>query len=51
MALLLTLIGTPVVYSLFDDIAEARIFSRIGAGVRRMTGRKPVEEPAEPALG
>lgn len=51
LALLLTLIGTPVAYSLFDDVVEARIFSRAGNAVRRMVGRKPAEpdEPAEPA--
>jgi HAE1 family hydrophobic/amphiphilic exporter-1 len=51
LALLLTLIGTPVAYSLFDDVVEARIFSRAGNAVRRLVGRKPAEpdEPAEPA--
>jgi HAE1 family hydrophobic/amphiphilic exporter-1 len=29
MSLVLTLIGTPVAYSIFDDLAEARIFSRV----------------------
>ncbi|HVG09167.1 MAG TPA: efflux RND transporter permease subunit [Thermoanaerobaculia bacterium] len=48
LALLLTLIGTPVAYSLFDDVVEARIFSRAGNAVRRMAGRKPAE-PTEPA--
>ncbi|HWM92703.1 MAG TPA: efflux RND transporter permease subunit [Thermoanaerobaculia bacterium] len=51
LALLLTLIGTPVAYSLFDDVVEARIFSRSGNAVRRLVGRKPAEpdDPAEPA--
>lgn len=49
LALLLTLIGTPVAYSLFDDVVEARIFSRIGNRIRRIFGRKPGEaaEPVE----
>jgi HAE1 family hydrophobic/amphiphilic exporter-1 len=46
LALLLTLIGTPVTYSLFDDIAEARIFSRAGNAVGRVFGRRKQEEPA-----
>jgi HAE1 family hydrophobic/amphiphilic exporter-1 len=46
LALLLTLIGTPVTYSLFDDIAEARIFSRAGNAVGRLFGRgKQEPEP------
>ncbi|MEA2564023.1 MAG: hypothetical protein QOH06_5527 [Acidobacteriota bacterium] len=49
LALLLTLIGTPVAYSLFDDVVEARIFSRAGNAVRRMVGRKPADETQEPA--
>ncbi len=48
LALLLTLIGTPVTYSLFDDIVEARIFSRAGNAVGRLFGRKQ-EEP-EPVI-
>ncbi|HYN21639.1 MAG TPA: efflux RND transporter permease subunit [Thermoanaerobaculia bacterium] len=48
LALLLTLIGTPVAYSLFDDVVEARIFSRAGNAVKRLFSRKPAE-PAEPA--
>jgi HAE1 family hydrophobic/amphiphilic exporter-1 len=46
LALLLTLIGTPVAYSLFDDVVEARIFGRAGEGVRRLFGRSKQEEPA-----
>jgi HAE1 family hydrophobic/amphiphilic exporter-1 len=46
LALLLTLVGTPVTYSLFDDIVEARIFSRAGNAVgRRVFGRGKQEEP------
>jgi len=43
MALLLTLIGTPVAYSLFDDVVEKRPFARAAGAVRRaflkITGR------------
>jgi len=46
LALLLTLIGTPVAYSLFDDVAEARIFSRIAERLRRIVKRR---EPATAA--
>src|SRR5215203_3131345 len=54
LALLLTLIGTPVAYSLFDDVVEARIFSRTGSLVKRIFGGKPAgpretQEPIEPA--
>jgi HAE1 family hydrophobic/amphiphilic exporter-1 len=51
LALLLTLIGTPVAYSLFDDVVEARIFSRAATRVRRLVGRgQPKEvEPAQAA--
>jgi HAE1 family hydrophobic/amphiphilic exporter-1 len=40
MSLVLTLIGTPVAYSIFDDMAEARIFSR----VRNRFSRSPRAE-------
>ncbi|HEV8581563.1 MAG TPA: efflux RND transporter permease subunit [Thermoanaerobaculia bacterium] len=40
LALLLTLIGTPVAYSLFDDVVEARIFSRLAERVRRIFKRR-----------
>jgi HAE1 family hydrophobic/amphiphilic exporter-1 len=43
LALLLTLVGTPVTYSLFDDIVEARIFSRAGNAVGRVFGRSKQE--------
>ncbi len=40
LALLITLIGTPVAYSLFDDVVEARIFSRLGEKLRRLVRRR-----------
>jgi HAE1 family hydrophobic/amphiphilic exporter-1 len=39
MALMLTLIGTPVAYSLFDDIVEWRPFAKVAGVFRRMFGR------------
>jgi Cu/Ag efflux pump CusA len=47
MALLLTLIGTPVAYSLFDDVVEFRPFARIANLFRRMFGRS--KEPVTAA--
>jgi HAE1 family hydrophobic/amphiphilic exporter-1 len=44
LALLITLIGTPVAYSLFDDLVEARLFHRLGNGLRRLVGRGRVAE-------
>ena len=43
LALLLTLIGTPVAYSLFDDVVEAKIFQRAGRRVGRIFRRR--DEP------
>jgi hydrophobic/amphiphilic exporter-1 (mainly G- bacteria), HAE1 family len=45
LVLLLTLIGTPVTYSIFDDWQEARVFSRI----RNLFARKPKVMGGEPA--
>ena len=48
LVLVLTLIGTPVTYSIFDDWQEARVFSRIGRLFRR--GKKDEEKMVgEPA--
>ncbi len=47
LALLLTLIGTPVAYSLFDDLVEARLFQRLGRRVGRLFGRGSDEAAAE----
>jgi hydrophobic/amphiphilic exporter-1 (mainly G- bacteria), HAE1 family len=40
LALLLTLIGTPVAYSLFDDIVEARPLARVTDRIRRTFRRR-----------
>jgi HAE1 family hydrophobic/amphiphilic exporter-1 len=40
LSLLLTLIGTPVTYSIFDDWANSKVFSRLG---ERLARRKPRE--------
>jgi len=40
LSLLLTLIGTPVSYSIFDDWANSKVFSRLG---ERLARRKPRE--------
>jgi hydrophobic/amphiphilic exporter-1 (mainly G- bacteria), HAE1 family len=45
MVLLLTLLGTPVMYSIFDDWAESRVFSR---AFSRISGRRPRE--SSPAI-
>jgi hydrophobic/amphiphilic exporter-1 (mainly G- bacteria), HAE1 family len=47
LVLLLTPIGTPVTYSIFDDWQEARIFSRLAKLFRR--GKKEEELVGEPA--
>ncbi|HET7509420.1 MAG TPA: efflux RND transporter permease subunit, partial [Solirubrobacterales bacterium] len=44
LALLLTLIGTPVAYSLFDDVVEWKPFARVAGLFGR--GRRNREEPA-----
>jgi HAE1 family hydrophobic/amphiphilic exporter-1 len=41
MSLVLTLIGTPVTYSIFDDWSQSRVFSRAGERMARMFGRRP----------
>ena len=48
MALLLTLIGTPVAYSLFDDVVEWRPFARVANVFRRKPGGKQ-EQPVTAA--
>ncbi|HEX3554013.1 MAG TPA: efflux RND transporter permease subunit [Thermoanaerobaculia bacterium] len=40
LSLLLTLIGTPVTYSIFDDWANSKVFSRLG---ERLARRRPKE--------
>jgi HAE1 family hydrophobic/amphiphilic exporter-1 len=48
MALLLTLIGTPVAYSLFDDVVEWRPFAKVAHLFRRIFGRKPLTPGPSP---
>ena len=45
LVLLLTLLVTPVTYSLFDDLHERRIVVR---GVRWLRAKLPIAEPATP---
>jgi hydrophobic/amphiphilic exporter-1 (mainly G- bacteria), HAE1 family len=44
LSLLLTLVGTPVLYSIFDDWAESRLWARTS---QLLTGRRPAVSPAE----
>jgi HAE1 family hydrophobic/amphiphilic exporter-1 len=41
LCLLLSLLLTPVAYSLFDDLGQAKLATRLGRAVRAMTGRLP----------
>jgi HAE1 family hydrophobic/amphiphilic exporter-1 len=45
LVLVLTLVVTPVAYSLFDEIGEKRVFSR---GVSWIRSRFPAAEPVAP---
>ncbi len=47
LALLLTLIGTPVAYSLFDDVAEAHLPSRLW---NRLRGRRGAADETLPGV-
>jgi len=48
LSLVLTLIGTPVAYSIFDDWAQSRLFARTRNWIARRSGR-PEWEGVEPA--
>jgi hydrophobic/amphiphilic exporter-1 (mainly G- bacteria), HAE1 family len=39
LSLVLTLIGTPVIYSIFDDWSQSKVFSRAGARLARLFRR------------
>jgi hydrophobic/amphiphilic exporter-1 (mainly G- bacteria), HAE1 family len=47
LALLLTLVVTPVAYSLFDDASRLRLFGRL---MERVRGKQPEAEPAPARL-
>ena len=41
LCLLLSLLLTPVAYSLFDDLGRTRVFARVAEGVRAVLARLP----------
>ncbi len=41
LCLVLSLLLTPVAYSLFDDLGRARVFARVAEGVRGLIARRP----------
>ena len=46
LALFLTLLVTPVAYSLFDDVQQKRLFSKL---FQRLRGKLPIANPVTPA--